>query len=224
MVLKSPSRNGSSLDVRRREMDSSRRGFDNVGCFAGAMSTSQCSLPPFLPEAPFIEYISFEFDVNILQRLQRTTSFQFAPCFPDNKDGAFQLTGVWSHITLSGEHANADLSTVCFNWSHIVEVSASSSPWTTRSRSVEGPLEKSFRDRGSRSPLASAAGRPSAMREAVTVPRLRRWPRRWQQLDGCRGTRAALRRVAYCSQKWIAAALRWRSDFPWIAGPRVLFQ
>ena len=45
-----------------------------------------------------------------------------------------------------------------------------------------------------------------------------------QQLDGCRGNRAARVRAEYRSQRWIAAALRRRSGFPWLTGPRVLFQ
>ena len=57
-------------------------------------------------------------------------------------------------------------------------------------------------------------GAPFREAGAVIVPRLRRYPRWWQQLDGCRGTRAARVRAEYPSQRWTAVALRRRSGFP----------
>ena len=43
-----------------------------------------------------------------------------------------------------------------------------------------------------------------------------------QQLDGCRGTRAARRRVGFPAQGVDSCSVRWRSGFPRIAGPPVL--
>ena len=74
------------------------------------------------------------------------------------------------------------------------------------------------------SPLRAMIIRLSAIARAYTVPRLRRLLLMEQQLDGCRGTRSSSEEVSMLATELDSRSVRWRSGFPRIAGPPVLFQ
>ena len=149
-------------------------------------------------------YISCKLDVNTLRGLQRATSFQFSPCFADNTDGTFQLTGVWAtsfcllmtatrtqgcrqSVAIGSIPLVVQSGGLCFEVTVHDMVASGSEVYVKRPSAIAGAVLVS----------ASAAGRPSAIAGVVIVPRLRRKPRWRQHLDGCRGTRAARVRAEY---------------------------